>query len=253
MERPFDLVRRLNAAARSAGVSDSVDQFENISTHAQYQVAYELTARSVKPGDRVLDWGCGNGHFSLFLESLGARVTGYSFEPQPRCMAASRSFQFVPGSPADPRSLPFPDASFDVVVGVGVLEHVGETGGDEKASLTELARVLKPGGLLLTFHLPNRTGWVEPVVHALFPRKHFHQRKFDDHAIRALWQDAGLTIVDIGLYNALPRSELKRLPGILRQSSAFAQAYGLVDDAIARMFPRACTNFFVVARRLASG
>ena len=249
MPRAFDLVVRLNNAARTSGVVDSIDQFENISTQAQYRVPYSRTAQAIKPGDRVLDWGCGNGHFSLVLESLGARVTGYSFEPPPRCVASSANFQFVPGSEADPRTLPFPDASFDAAVGVGVLEHVWETGGDERASLAELARVIKPGGAFLTFHLPNRTGWIEQVVHGLRLKKHFHKRKFDAAEIRALWTEAGFEVVEIGVYNALPRAELKLLPGVLRHSPAFATAYGLFDDAIAAVIPRVCTNFYIVARR----
>jgi SAM-dependent methyltransferase len=248
----FERVKRLNAAARAAAVSDSIAQFENLSTHAQYRVPYAITSRSLKPGDRVLDWGCGNGHFSLFMEWLGARVTGYSFEPPPRCMAGSPTFQFVAGSPADPRSLPFSDASFDAVVGVGVLEHVWETGGDERASLAELARVVKPGGTLLTFHLPNDTGWVEVVGRALQLNKYFHKRRFNETEINRLWEEAGFAVVDSGLYNALPRNELRTLPGFMRHSSAFAKAYDFVDDTAAWVLPRVCTNFFVVAARMAT-
>src|SRR6266581_5599417 len=166
-EGAFDLVERLNAHARVAGVRDSIQQFENISTHAQYRRAYEIAGRRVTVGDRVLDWGCGNGHFSLLLEALGVTPTGYSFDPAPHCMSASRSFQHVRGSADDPRSIPFAPATFDAVCSVGVLEHVWETGGDERVSLAEVARVLKSGGLFLTFHLPNRTGWVEPTFRAL--------------------------------------------------------------------------------------
>jgi SAM-dependent methyltransferase len=168
-------------------------------------------------------------------------------------MDRSPSFQFVPGSPADPRSLPFADASFDAIVGVGVLEHVWETGGDERASLAELARVVRPGGTLLTFHLPNDTGWIEPVGRVVRPNNYFHKRRFNEAEIRRLWQQAGFAVVDAGLYNALPRNELRTLPGFMRHSSAFAKAYDFVDDAAARILPRVCTNYFVVAARSATG
>ncbi|HEY5062789.1 MAG TPA: class I SAM-dependent methyltransferase [Gemmatimonadaceae bacterium] len=246
MPLAIDAVRDLNAAARGAGVAEWILQFDNVATHAQYALPYAITARHVRPGDAVLDWGCGNGHFSLFLESLGARVTGYSFEPPPRAMARSRTFNFVGGSPAEPRALPFPNASFDAVTGVGVLEHVWETGGDERASLAELARVLKPGGVLLTFHLPNRAGWVERVVHLLRLNKHFHRRKFEAAEIQRLWSDAGFGVVELGLYNALPRTELRRLPGAVRHSVAFARAFEAVDNAMISLAPRICTNFYVV-------
>lgn len=250
-ERPnaLDVVTRLNSMARKAGVVDAVMHFENIATQAQYEVPYALTQQALKPGDRVLDWGCGNGHFSFFLELLGMHVTGFSFEPPPRCMAASRDFRFVQGSEADPRALPFSDGSFDAAVSVGVLEHVWETGGDDRASLAELARVLKPGGTLLTFHLPNRTGWIERAVHGLHLKKHFHRRKYDEAQIRALWKNAGFDLLNIGVYNALPRAELRLLPGFLRHTKAFARAYGLVDELITATLPAVCTNFAIVARR----
>jgi SAM-dependent methyltransferase len=245
----FDVVRRVNAAADAAGVRESIAQFDNIATHAQYRFPYDLTASHVRPGDRVLDWGAGNAHFSFFVEWLGATATAFSFEEFPPCMSHSPTFRYVPADPSDPKSLPFADGAFDVAAGVGVLEHVWETGGDERSSLRELARVLKPGGTLLTFHLPNRGGWIERTVQALGLKKHFHKRKFDEREIRSLWTEAGFDVVALGRYNALPRTEIKALPGAVKHSRVFAAAYELLDNAIASILPGVCTNFFVVARR----
>ena len=248
MAQAFDLVRHLNAAASRTGAIDSILQFENLATQAQYRVPYIVTTRHVTGGDRVLDWGCGNGHFSLFLQSLGAEVTGYSFERPPRAVEGSAAFTFFSGSSADPRSLPFPNACFDAAVGVGVLEHVWETGGDEAASLAELVRVVKPGGVILTFHLPSETGWIENAVRTLGLNKHLHGRRYRAERIRQLWTAAGLRIVDMGVYNALPRAELTLLPAPVRHSEAFARAYDFADDLISRAVPRICTNYFVVGR-----
>ncbi len=245
----LERVIRLNAAANAAGVRDSVLQFENIATQGQYRHAYAIAARYIAKGQRVLDWGCGNGHFSFFLQSLGARVTGYSFEAMPRCMVGAPEFTFIPGNEREPRRLPFGDAAFEAAVGVGVLEHVWETGGDERASLTELARVLEPGGTLLTFHLPNRSGWIEKVGHRIAPKRHFHRRKFDAAEIRALWAESGFEITSIGRYNALPRAGLHRLPAILRHSRTFAAFYDAIDSIITTIAPMVCTNFFVVAKK----
>ena len=242
-------VEAVNSTARQSGVAASIAQFENLGTHAQYRIPYAIAARVIRSGDRVLDWGCGNGHFSLLLESLGARVTGYSYEPFPQALAGSPTFRFVAGTEGDPRSLPFPDAMFDAALSVGVLEHVWEMGGSERASLGELSRVLKPGGALLTFHLPNRTGWIERVVHALRLKKYSHRRKFDRTEIHALWGEAGFEVSEIGLYNALPRNELTSLPRLIRHARSFVRAYDTADDAIGRVMPRVCTNYFVVARR----
>ena len=248
MESGFDLVTRVNTRARAAGVVAAVDQFDNLATHAQYRLPYEVTARYLSPGDAVLDWGCGNGHFSMLLELLGARVTGYSFEPSPACMAHSRTFVHVRGDDADPRGIPFPSATFDCVCSVGVLEHVWETGGDELASLREIARILKPGATLLTFHLPNRHGWVEPAFRAVGIDWHFHRRRYGAAQIRPLWDAAGLDVVEMGTYNFFPRNKVRSLPGFVRHSLAFARAYEMIDATFGRLLPTLCTNFYVVGR-----
>jgi len=248
-ERALGVVRAVNAAARQRGALDAVLQFDNLATQSQYRTAYALTSKYVRRGDTVLDWGCGNGHFSLFLETLGACVTGFSFEPAPRVMNDSPRFMFVAGSPDEPRRLPFAGAQFDMVVSVGVIEHVWETGGDERDSLAELYRVLKPGGHFLTFHLPNRTGWIESAVALVGLKKHLHGRRYSGAEIRALWTGAGFEIVEIGRYNALPRNELRALPSALRHAGWFARACNAADDALGALAPMICTNYFVVARK----
>ncbi|HVX40771.1 MAG TPA: class I SAM-dependent methyltransferase [Gemmatimonadaceae bacterium] len=249
MTDAYRIVRELHEAAVHAGTADTLAQFENIGTQSQYRLPYAVTARCIAPGAAVLDWGCGNGHFSFFLERLGATVTGYSFEPAPRCMAHSATFSHVRGSESDPRRIPFPDRSFDAVCSVGVLEHVWETGGEERVSLSEIARILRPGGVFLTFHLPNESGWVERAVRALGLNKYSHMRRYTAADIRALWTGAGLKIEKLGRYNALPRHDLGFLPSKVRHSSVFVRSYNAADDALARLAPPVCTNFFVVARK----
>jgi SAM-dependent methyltransferase len=249
MGHGFELVRRVNATASDAGVAGEVDQFDNLATHAQYAVPYELTARHVRPGDTVLDWGCGNGHFSMLLETLGARVTGYSFEASPACMSRSATFVHVRGSESSPRNIPFPDRTFDCVCSVGVLEHVWETGGDEASSLREIERILKPGGIFLAFHLPNRLGWVEPTFRAVGVRWHFHRRRYGAAQIRALWRGAHLDVVDLGTYNFLPRNKVRALPPSLRRSARFARAYDVVDVVLGTLLAPFRTNYFVVGRK----
>ena len=250
MVNAYQLTKELNASAARAGTAGSIVQFENIGTQSQYRVPYEITSRYVTPGAKVLDWGCGNGHFSLLLERLGASITGYSYEAPPVCMSGSTNFRFVPGVPDDPRGIPFPDASFDIACSVGVLEHVGETGGDERASLREISRLLRPGGVFLTFHLPNSGGWIEPVGHRLRPNKYVHPRRYREREIRSLWAEADLAVVEIGTYNALPRNELRAMPRLVRTSDYFIKAFNAVDDAIGFAFPRICSNYFVVGRKL---
>jgi SAM-dependent methyltransferase len=98
---------------------------------------------SARPGPEVLDGGAGQGTMSRRLAELGFDVT--STDASPDAAAALR--QRVPGAAvieADLTSLPFEDASFDAAVLGEVLEHIE----DDRAALGEVARVLRPGGVL---------------------------------------------------------------------------------------------------------
>jgi SAM-dependent methyltransferase len=98
-------------------------------------------------GAVVLDYGCGDGQFSIILAARGARVFGIDISPklvaQARASAANMACngsapQFLAG---DAHDTPFPDATFDYVVGNGSLHHL-----DLEKAFAEIARLLKPGG-----------------------------------------------------------------------------------------------------------
>ncbi|HUW95391.1 MAG TPA: class I SAM-dependent methyltransferase, partial [Anaerolineae bacterium] len=96
--------------------------------------------RFMRSGDRVLDWGCGLGQVSWLLARRDLFVTSYDIRRFPARSMVIDGDQIVIGD--DLVLLPFPSASFDAVLSCGVLEHVA----DERASLQEIKRVLKPGG-----------------------------------------------------------------------------------------------------------
>ncbi len=106
------------------------------------------------PGRRVLDLGCAGGFMAEALEERGARVTG--IDPAREAIAAARAHAEARGvaisyDVGTGEEMPYPDASFDAVVCVDVLEHVR----DLDAVLAQVARVLRPGGQFL-FDTINR-------------------------------------------------------------------------------------------------
>jgi 2-polyprenyl-6-hydroxyphenyl methylase / 3-demethylubiquinone-9 3-methyltransferase len=108
---------------------------------------------------RVLDLGCGAGFLANHLAKCGHAVTGLDATDENLEIATqydhTATATYVVG---DARSLPFADASFDVVCAMDLLEHVE----DPAAVVAEASRVLAPGGLFF-FHTFNRT-WLANLI-----------------------------------------------------------------------------------------
>jgi 2-polyprenyl-6-hydroxyphenyl methylase/3-demethylubiquinone-9 3-methyltransferase len=105
-------------------------------------------------GKQVLDLGCAGGFMAEALAARGAAVTG--IDPAEQAIAAARAHARAAGHAIAydvgvGEALPYGRAGFDAVVCVDVLEHVS----DLDRVLSEVARVLRPGGLFL-FDTINR-------------------------------------------------------------------------------------------------
>ena len=97
-------------------------------------------------GKEVLDAACGAGYGSALLASRARRVVGVDVSDEAVAYARARySAENVEFATADVTALPFPDAAFDVVVSFETVEHVE----DPNAFLAEVARVLRPDGVLV--------------------------------------------------------------------------------------------------------
>ncbi len=134
--------------------ADHYDSFaESYSTENEsglFNAYYERPAMIDLAGDvdghRVLDAGCGSGPLFAALRAKGAIVTGIDASPAMIKLARQRLGENADLHVADlSQPLPFPDAAFDDVVVSLVLHYLQ----DWRAPLTELRRVLKPGGRLL--------------------------------------------------------------------------------------------------------
>jgi ubiquinone/menaquinone biosynthesis C-methylase UbiE len=92
-----------------------------------------------KPGERILDLGCGDGQLTAQLAAAGAKVAGVDSSAAMVEAARSRSVAAEQGSA---EHLPFPANEFDAVFSNAALHWV--RGQDEM--MAEVRRVLKPGG-----------------------------------------------------------------------------------------------------------
>lgn len=183
---------------------------------------------SAGAGSRILDVATGTGAVAIDLaRRTGARVVGLD---QSEPMLRSGRARIRRAGHRDRVSLvlgraerlPFPDASFDALTFTYLLRYVD----DPRATLAELARVVRPGGVMasLEFHVPGhplwRAGWWLhtrmglPLVGRAASRQWYEAGRFlgpsisrfvRDHPLEGqagMWRDAGLARVRARMMSA---------------------------------------------------
>jgi ubiquinone/menaquinone biosynthesis C-methylase UbiE len=147
-------------AVRSADeIREANTRYHDVAA-AGYDTKWGIDGSEVGRGyDRALEIGAGTGYFSLNLLQAGVVREATCTDISPGMMRtlaenAARLGVSVRTARAEAESLPFPDASFDLVLGHAVLHHLP----DLHKAFDEFHRVLRPGGRIVFAGEPSRTG-----------------------------------------------------------------------------------------------
>jgi len=179
----------------------------------------------------VLEIGCGTGEFLAYLESQGIEATGVEFADS--ATRVKFKGKLLVGRMED---IDIPDASFDAVLLLNVIEHLS----DPLAVLVKIRRMLPPGGVLL-LRQPNSDLFFNYAYRTLveFPKFLLHR------LLRARGRKTGFTV--LGFQNQhLYYFNRRSLTRLLERAGFTVGGYGTVDPYNRKRMWKALKRFNVV-------
>jgi SAM-dependent methyltransferase len=212
-----------------------------------------------RQGELVLDIGCNTGEMLAVMgEVYGTRGVGVDFSRTAvRNAAACNQGENVFFS-ADALRLPFSDATFDLALSYGVIEHVS----DHTRMVSEMVRVLKPGGRLLVYTNCRRDRWTWHWWQRVTSRGRYglgldnqagHNRdKFlEPTELSWLFDREGMERIETSVLHTMYTLMFDEVfPGFFNRLLAFPKLIGpmrgLLDTADALPNSRGCGNEFLV-------
>ena len=231
----YDFLRDNAHAGLALQLSGFIHLDQPIGMWNYIRIANDITQQAA---GHILDWGCGYGQMTYLLRRRGFQVTSFDIGapetalpdiPICRDLTVVRSLH--------PTQLPFESANFDAVLSCGVLEHVDESSGQagaERESLREIARILRPGGLLLIYQLPQQNAWQEALIRR-FKLGYSHPRRYTAAEVGQMLRAAGFEVVRVRRANLLPKN-LTGMPTVLRRSySRFSRFLIAADGRLAQI------------------
>jgi len=187
----------------------------------------------IRPGDRILDAGCGEGRHLLACSRSSCHIVGLDLNSKSLRKARSILEQMKRGQEVkgrvffiqgDSLHFPFPDGVFDKVICSEVIEHVA----DERQGVKELCRILTIGGKIA---LSVPTLWTEHL-YDLLSKEYFrtpggHVRKVRPRSLSKIMEAEGLRPYAVGFAHAFhsPYWALRCIVGLQDESSRAASLY----------------------------
>jgi len=222
-----EIVRSRTEAAQSSNQRIVVDgpnvrRYLNPPADTPYPLEYAFHLLGDATGQKVLDYGCGDGESAILLVRRNARIVGLDLSDDLLRLARTRlsvnglggETMLIAGSAHD---IPLPDSSVDIVFGMAILHHL-----DLERAAAEVWRVLKPGGRAI-FKEPVRDSRLLKAVRGLIPYKAAdvsdYERPLTSQEIRrfgarfVLGRQRAFSLPFINVANVLPalRPSLMRL------------------------------------------
>jgi SAM-dependent methyltransferase len=220
----------------------------------QYAYYVDLIRRHVDDREAaILDWGGQYGQVTRMLFPYYRNVTCYLCDREQHFaewfhekLGIASNVRFGEGFDSADR-IHLPDASFDVVLSSGVLEHTREHGVAEGTALAEINRVLTDKGLLLIWNLPRKHSFVE-AVQSLLGRS-VHRYKYGRREICEMLESRGFRVVALDEHELLFTSLRHRLGQLVGHARSFVFDYYLSKLPLVRHFNQ---HFTIVAQKTRS-
>jgi len=167
--------------------------------------------RSKRSSQMVLDLGCGTGMLVQQLQPFG---NVYGLDLSPKAVAYSRRRSLPLTAVGSAEHICFADNTFDIVTMVEVLEHVE----DDISALSDIRRLMRPGGLVIITVPAFGLLWSRRDVH-LHHKRRYTKRELTEKLLRTGFRPLQSTYIDLFLF--LPLLLLVQLDRLTRRSDRF--------------------------------
>lgn len=179
---------------------------------ARREVCLQFMSGIVPKDAQILDVGCGTGKGQDSFSQFGL-VYGVDYSNEALEFCKERGLTRI--ARADAEALPFQSDTFDMVVSLDTIEHVP----DDYKAVSEIRRVLKPGGYFV-MNVPAYMWLWGPHDVALM-----HKRRYSRTMVRKLFQESGLKVerITYHIFFLFPLVMLSRFMGKFRKGEPEAK------------------------------